>query len=150
METTQTADVTNEEKLIGLFTHFSIFLGGIVLPLIFWLIYRDKSKFIKFHSLQAIFFHIAYIVIIFLFVFIMIFGIVGIGMFSAGSHAVTGHSNPAPLIFGMIVFYGLLFVLTFGVIGIGVYMGVKAYQGEYVRYPIIGKQVYEHVFGKVN
>ena len=148
METTQSADITNEEKLIGLFTHFSIFLGGIMLPIIFWLIYKDKSRFIKFHSLQALFFHIAYVVIIFLFVFIMIFGLVGLGLFSAGSHAVTGHGSSGLFVLGMIVFYGFLFLLIFGVIGLAVYMGVKAYHGEYVKYPIIGRIVYEHIFGK--
>jgi uncharacterized Tic20 family protein len=148
MEQTQSNVLTNEEKMIGMFSHFSIFLGGLIVPLIFWLIYKEKSKFIRFHSLQAMFFHIAFIVIIFLWVFIIIFAIVGLGLASAGSHAVTGHEAPGLFVLLMVVVYAMLFLIIFGVYGLAIYMGIKAYHGEYVKYPLIGRIVYEHIFGK--
>jgi uncharacterized Tic20 family protein len=149
MDTPQNTSLTNEEKMIGLFSHLSIFLGGIIVPLIFWLIYKEKSKFSTFHSLQALFYHLAYIVFVFFWVFILIFGAIGFSIFTAGTHAIGGH-NGAPGIFvlGMIVFYVVLFITIFGFIGYAIYVGIKAYKGEYVKYPIIGNIVYKHVFGE--
>ena len=40
-----------------------------------------------------------------------------------------------------------MIVIILGAIGYGIYMGVKSYQGELVMYPIIGKKVYEKVYG---
>ena len=59
----QTPEPSNEEKLLALFSHLSIFMGGIVLPIIFWAINRDKSRFVRYHAMQAVFFHIAFIVL---------------------------------------------------------------------------------------
>ena len=147
MEQTQSNALTNEDKMIGMFSHFSIFLGGLIIPLIFWLIYKEKSKFIRFHSLQAMFFHIAFIVIIFLWVFIIVFAIVGLGLASAGSHAVTGHGAPGLFVLLMVVVYAMLFLIIFGIYGLAIYMGIKSYHGEYVKYPFIGNMVYKHIFG---
>jgi hypothetical protein len=146
---TESVKATNEERLISLFSHLSIFLGGIVLPIIFWAINKDKSRFITFHSLQAIFFQIAYIAIIILLVFILIGSGVGITLLTAGAKALdSGSAIPVFFIILMIVFYFLLFVVMFGFIIYGIYIGVKAYQGELKRYPIIGNIVYKKVYGE--
>jgi uncharacterized membrane protein len=50
-----------------------------------------------------------------------------------------------PLI--MILLYGSIFVFIFGFMGYSVYMGIKAYQGELVKYPVIGKIIYRKVYG---
>ena len=137
----------SDEKLVALFCHLSLFLGGIVLPIIFWAVNREKSKFVTFHSLQAIFFHISYIVIIIAFAIFFVFGGMGFGLLFAGA---TKHTSSGPsLIFllVMIVFYGLFFVIIFGAIGYAIYMGVKAYQGKLNKYPIIGNIIYKKVYG---
>src|SRR5437870_8935006 len=85
----------SDEKLVALFCHLSLFLGGIVLPIIFWAVNREKSKFVTFHSLQAIFFHISYIVIIIAFAIFFVFGGMGFGLLFAGA---TKHSTSGPSI----------------------------------------------------
>lgn len=134
-------NITNEERMLGLFSHLSIFFGGLVIPLIFWLINKDKSKFVTFHSLQALWFQIAYAVLIILLVIILIIGGVAFGVLLSGSEP--------PLVFMIIMFavYGLIFLMLFPVVGYSIYMAIKTYKGEMVKYPIIGKMVYKKVFG---
>ena len=143
MEPTQT--LSNEDKMIGMFSHFSIFLGGFIVPLVFWLIYREKSQFIRFHSLQAIFFHVAYLVVMFVWIFIIIFGAIGVGLSTAAWH---NHGGSGLIGLFFILFYGLLFLIAFGCFGYAVYMGIESYHGKYVKYPLIGNVVFNHVFGE--
>jgi uncharacterized Tic20 family protein len=146
---TETVQSTSEERLLGLFSHLSIFLGGIVLPIIFWALNKEKSKFVTYHSLQAIFFHMAYIAIIIMLVFILVGGGIGIGLLTAGAKVLDNNSTmPAIFVVLIVIFYFLLFVVMFGFIIYGIYMGVKAYQGELRRYPVIGNIVYRKVYGE--
>jgi uncharacterized Tic20 family protein len=142
--------INNDERLIALFSHLSIFFGGIILPLIFWLTNKDKSKFITFHSLQTLWFHLLFIVMIIVFVIILIIVFVfgGIGVSALVSGSKSGQMSMFFIVF-MIAFYILLFAMIFGVYGYSIYMGIKAYKGEYVMYPIVGKRIYDKVY-KVN
>jgi hypothetical protein len=142
----QSVEPDNDEKILALFSHLSIFLGGIVLPIIFWAINKDKSRFVRFHALQAIFFHIAYVAIIIAVVIIMAFIGIGLGILSAGTFA-AGKDGSLIFVFAMIIFYGLIFISIFIFIGYGIYVGVKSYKGELKRYPVIGKIIYEKVYG---
>jgi uncharacterized Tic20 family protein len=56
-------EIKSEERMLGLFAHLSHFLGGIVIPIIFWATNKDKSKFVTFHSLQALWFHITFFIL---------------------------------------------------------------------------------------
>jgi uncharacterized Tic20 family protein len=145
------SSLQGDEKMLALFSHLSLFLGGIILPIIFWVTNRDKSKFVTFHALQALWFHIAYIAVILVFVFgfVIVAVVGGVGM---GAFAQTSGGKGAPVIFIilMIAFYALLFAIIFGAIGYSVYMGIKSYKGELVKYPIIGKKVYAKVYGQSN
>jgi len=142
----QSVEPDSDEKILALFSHLSIFLGGIVLPIIFWAINKDKSRFVRFHALQAIFFHIAYVAIIIAVVIIMAIIGIGLGILSAGTFA-AGKDGSLIFVFAMIIFYGLIFISIFIFIGYGIYVGVKSYKGELKRYPVIGKIIYEKVYG---
>ncbi|MBN8585847.1 MAG: DUF4870 domain-containing protein [Ignavibacteria bacterium] len=144
-------NLQGDEKMLALFSHLSLFLGGIVLPIIFWATNRDKSKFVTFHALQALWFHIAYIAIIiiwvFAFIIIAVIGGLGVGAFTS----TTGRQEmPVFFIIAMIGFYATLFAIIFGAIGYSIYMGIKSYQGRLVKYPIIGNKVYAKVYGPAN
>lgn len=144
-------NLQGDEKMLALFSHLSLFLGGIVLPIIFWATNRDKSKFVTFHALQALWFHIAYIAIIiiwvFAFIIIAVIGGLGVGAFTS----TTGRQEmPVFFIIAMIGFYATLFAIIFGAIGYSIYMGIKSYQGRLVKYPIIGNKVYAKVYGPSN
>lgn len=136
----------NDERMFGLLSHLSIFFGGILLPIVFWAINKDKSKFATFHSLQALFFHLFFLVVILGSVFFIAFGAIGINIFTF----IPGRGHQGmPLFFLIFIFaaYALMFVLAFGCMAYSVYMGIKAYQGNLNKYPIIGKIVYGKVYG---
>jgi uncharacterized Tic20 family protein len=147
MDSSQQINANNEERLLGMFSHLSIFFGGIILPIIFWAINKDKSKFVTFHSLQALFFHIAYAVILIIVIFSAVFGGLGLSFLTAGAHTFSKSSPPVILIVAIIVMYGLIFITLFFFIGYSIYMGIKAYQGELKKYPIIGSIIYKKVYG---
>jgi uncharacterized protein len=145
----QSVEPTSEEKMLALFSHLSIFMGGIVLPIIFWAINKDKSRFVRFHSLQAIFFHVSYLVLIIAVVIIMLIISIGLGIISAGTFA-AGKNGSIFIFIAMMAFYAILFLTLFAFIGYGIYVGVKSYKGELRRYPIIGKIIYDKVYGDMN
>ena len=146
MDNEQALGLRDEEKLFGLFSHLSIFFGGIIIPIIFWAINKDKSKFVSFHSLQALFFHLLYAVVIIVFVFVMVIAGLALGFFSASHHSATG----APIfVIGIILFYAFLFITIIGVMAYSIFMGIKAYHGELRKYPIVGHIVYRKVYGSV-
>ncbi len=140
--------IRGDEKMLALFSHLSLFLGGIVLPIIFWATNKDKSKFVTFHALQSLWFHIAYVALILVWVFgfviIAVVGGIGFGAFASASGS---KEMPVIFIIMMVLFYATLFAIIFGSIGYSIYMGIKSYQGQMVKYPIIGKKVYAKVYG---
>ena len=55
---------TQDERMIAAVSHgMTFFEGGIFGPLIIYLIKKDSSPFIAFHSLQSLYFGIAFLVI---------------------------------------------------------------------------------------
>ncbi len=145
-------ELSNEERLLALFSHLSIFFGSIVVPLIFWAIHKDKSRFVRFHSLQALFFHLTYLVLLlFIISFLVvagIFGGLGLGLMTAGT--TSSHEGlSVVLILFIFLFYGLIFLIVFSAMGCGIYWGIKSYNGALVRIPIIGRIIYKKVYGNV-
>jgi uncharacterized Tic20 family protein len=139
--------LTSEERTFALFSHLSVVLGGIILPIIFWALQKDKSKFVRFHSLQSIFYHIAVAGIIIILVFLLVIGILA-GVLLAGA-SISHNNNPAgPIFMGlfMVIFYILLFIILIGNIGYGIYLAVKAYEGNLIKIPFIGNIIYKKVY----
>ncbi len=137
--------VSSEDRLIAMFAHLSIFFGSLIVPLIFWAIYKERSKFVSFHSLQSLFFHIAYtVVIIILAVFVAIVAAL------TGLMGKSGSTPPTPDAFQIIIILALSFFVIgfiFGSIGLAVYLAISTYKGGMKKYPIIGKMVYSRVYG---
>lgn len=135
--------LTSDERLLAMLSHFSIFLGGIILPIVLYFVQKDKSKFVAFAALQSIFFHLLYFVIIFFLVIFLLIVMAIMGVFSHHSHA-TGMG----FLFGMGIFYVGLFGSILLAIAYAVYMGIKAYNGEINKYIIVGNWAYNKVYGK--
>lgn len=139
-------EIKGDERMLGLFSHLSLFLGGILVPIIFWIINKDKSKFVTFHSLQALWFHIAYAIVIIVMVLVLVVGGIGMGLLTQGAHA-TKSGAPVFVIIMIVAFYAFLFASIFAAIAYSIYMGIKAYHGELKKYPIIGNIIYKKVYG---
>jgi uncharacterized protein len=122
---------TKDERTMAMLAHVLQMFGGFIAPLIIFLVRRD-SPFVKFHSLQALTWKLVEMVIIFGgFIVFASAMILSIGLHPKGS--------PPPGVFFLFPFIWL-FVMTSWVINlvIAIYFGIKSYEGEWARYPIIG------------
>lgn len=60
----QDSSLTADEKLWGMLAHlltllgYAVSLGQYIVPLVIYLVYKDRSKFVAFHALQALFFQL--------------------------------------------------------------------------------------------
>lgn len=143
---------TSDERLLALLSHLSVFMGGIILPLIIWATQKDKSKFVRFHSLQAIFYQLALagIIILFVIVLVIILFASGIGlgaMENAGAGG--GKDLPAFFIVLMIIFYAGIFLMVIAGMAYSIYVALKSYKGELIRIPVIGNIIFQKVYGQV-
>lgn len=141
------ANITSDEKLLAMFSHFSIFLGGILLPVILYFVQKDKSKFVAFHALQSIFFHLFYAAIIFVLVIFLVLVLLVTGVLGA-SFSKSGSAPGVGFFFGMGIFYIGLFGSILLAIAYGIYMGIKAYNGEMKKYILVGDWAYRKVYGR--
>ena len=146
--TTQgTNEPSSDERLLGMLSHLSIFFGGIILPLILWATQKDKSKFVTYNSLLALFYHISYTVLIIFYVIFMVLVLLMMGVGFGTMNKNSGGDMPGLMIFFMIILYGGMFLLIFAGIGYGIYLAIKTYQGKLVSVPLLGKKVYRKVYG---
>jgi uncharacterized protein len=148
----QNEEVTSDEKLMAMLSHLSILFGGIILPIILWAVQKDKSKFIRYHALQAIFFHLVYLAVIVIATFAIVFFAIafglGLGSMSHGHHHSGSGPMPVIMIIMMFVAYAAFFLSIFGAIGYEVFLAIKSYQGSYIKIPVIGKIIYKKVYGE--
>jgi uncharacterized Tic20 family protein len=117
--------------LVNVLAIFSSFLA----PLIFYLVKKD-SRFVSFYSLQVLIWHAAYALIFFVgMVIAMIF------MFATVASQPHGAPNQSPPwaffgAFGLVWLWGMGgWVLN---LVIGIVYAIKANQGEWARFPLIG------------
>lgn len=127
---------TTDERTLALLAHLLMAFTGLIGPLVIFCVKQD-SRFVKFHSLQALIWHAIYVVLIFasmaMFFLVIFFGVV--------------HNPPSPHNQGFPPRFVLLFpVLWLGFIGgwvvnlvLGVVYAVKANRGEWATYPVFGK-----------
>jgi uncharacterized protein len=93
-------------------------IGGFIIPLLALLIEGPKDEFVKYHSTEALNFHITTMIVAFA------------GMFIAfGLAAVTKG-------IGFLIFIPLWFVLFLGPIIFGIMGMISANKGDYYRYPV--------------
>ena len=142
---TEINNVTQEERLLGLFAHLSMFFGSLIIPIIFWAINKDKSKFVTFHSLQALFFHIAYtVVLVFLVVFVALAGM-AVGLIVPGQD---GPSHMGALqVIVLLAISVIVLGFVFASIALAIINSISAYKGGMKKYPIVGNIVYKKVYG---
>lgn len=110
--------LTADERLWAMLAHLSALLGYVVLlgqyiaPLVIYLVYRERSRFVAFHALQALYFQLA-LLILWVIVFILTFITCGLGA-----------------IFALVpIVLNLVFVLI---------AAIRAYNGEWYELPLVG------------
>ena len=112
-------------------------LGSILGPLLFWLIWRDRSKFVDFHGKEALNFNIS--ILIYKLVIVIVGLILFFSPFVAAMSQMEEGGNPITLFFsipGLILFVGGLALLELLWLILIIVAAVKAGNGEYYRYPL--------------
>ena len=117
--------------LVNVLAIFSSFLA----PLIFYLVKKD-SRFVAFYSLQVLIWHAAYALIFF--VGMIIAFIFMLSTLVTQPHNAPGQAPPLAFfgVFGLVWLWGMGgWVLN---LVLGIVYAIKANQGEWARFPLIG------------
>ena len=137
-------EISKEEKLMALLSHLSIFIPniGILALIIIWVTNKEKSNFVRFNALQAIFFQLIFFILMMLFIFVgIILMLVAIPWFDLSSNA-----EPGILFFLSMVFMFMYFPLwiIFGIYA--VVASAKSFKGRIFKYAIIGRIIERKVY----
>lgn len=133
---TELPQPTQDERTMGMLVHILSIFTGFWAALIILIVKRD-SKFVSFHSLQCLFWHLLYMIVTFgcvlLFLIVMFFGVFA-------HAAIHSHENAPPAFVFLFPFIWLAFIV-FWVLNLvlGIVYGIKANAGEWANYPLVGK-----------
>lgn len=112
-----------DERLWSILAHVSVIVAPIG-ALIIWLVFKDRSERVRFHALQALWYQVAWLVLIFAYsILSSILTIVVIGIFM----------------------FFLLPLIALVPLVHGCYAAYKVSQGEDYRYPFIADKIDESV-----
>lgn len=117
---------------MAVLAHVLQLVGGWIGPLVIFLVKRE-SRFVSFHALQVLFWHLACVVVA---AVLVAAGFISFLLAIAFRHG----TNNAPL--GIFVLFPLVwlgFIVTWAVtVVIAIVYGVKAGRGEWAEYPVFG------------
>jgi uncharacterized protein len=122
-----------DERTMATLAHVLQLVGGCIAPLVIFLVKRD-SRFVKFHALQALLLQL---------VQLLVMGVVMVGWFALIFSTVVLHPGskgaPPPAIFLVFPLFWVGFMGLWGlVLVVAIVYGIKAGQGEWVAYPVLG------------
>jgi len=118
---------TQDEKTWSVVAHLSVLAGLVGLvpfgALLVWLLYKDRSAWVRFHAAQAFWYQVAWIVIFLAYVLVtVILSVVTLGI-------------------AAIVLVPLAFVLAVVPLAHGCYAAYRVNGGEDYRYPFVADRV---------
>jgi uncharacterized Tic20 family protein len=118
---------------------FSGFIG----PLVIYFAKRRESRFVSFHALQALVWHLSLMFVMFGVMIVFFVSVASGAMWATRAHAVSGPpSPPNPAIFlGFVAIWGLLMLFWLVNVGFAIYLGVKSSGGRWARYPLVGSLI---------
>jgi uncharacterized Tic20 family protein len=114
---------TQQERTLAMLCHIGALIGSfmppanIIVPVVIWLLKKDQSAFVNEHGKESINFQInlsVWAIIICVVGFLLIFLVIGIFLL--------------PVALGALFIAGLILCIV---------AGIKAYEGNYYRYPFI-------------
>ena len=139
---TNTEAIASDDKLMALVVNIGSIFSGIILPLVIYLIYKKKNKFVSFYSLQSLYFHIFLIIM-----FIILWNAVGIILFSLNVNIDNADEMFTRQWFTKeLIIQGSIFLLYIVSAIFLIRVGFKANKGLIVKLPLAGKMAYEKVY----
>ena len=136
--------INSDNKLMSLMSHLAIIIPniGIIAPIVIWVTQKDKSKFVRFNAIQAIFFQLIFFILLMLSIFIgLILMFISIPLMSTSPGGEPGILFWVSM--GIMNFYFPLWAI-FSIYAI--VAGVKSFKGKIFRYIIIGKIIEKRVY----
>jgi len=112
-----------DEKLWGMLAHLLTLLGYIVMlgqyiaPLVIYLVYKDRSQFVAFHALQALFFQLLALAVS---VALILFSVITLGL-------------------GVLLAVPLAIALAIAVLVYTIIAAIQANNGVWYELPIVGR-----------
>jgi len=122
--------VTQEERSMAMASHLLQLFTGFLGPLIIYCIKKDQSKFVAYHALQAIVWHVLYAACT----------VLGVVLTFALAVVTTPHGSNGPPLFFVLFMLLIMGVALLNFI-LGIVFSIKAYNGEWSSYPVIGQWV---------
>lgn len=106
-----TLEVTQEDKTLALIAYLGGAFVSFIVPLVLYLVKKDQSKFVAYHAMQALIFHVAIL----------------IGYMISGALTV--------------VLVGFLLLPVVGILSLvfSIIAALAAYRGEWYEIPLVGK-----------
>ena len=136
--------INSDNKLMSLISHLAIIIPniGIIAPIVIWITQKDKSKFVRFNAIQAIFFQLVFFILIMLSIFVgLILMFVSIPLMNASPNG-----EPGVLFWVSMGIMNLYFPLWFFFSIYAIVAAVKSYKGKIFRYLIIGRIIEKRVY----
>jgi uncharacterized Tic20 family protein len=133
-------ETTTEERVFAAVSHGSAVMmaWGVVIPLVIWILQREKSKFVKFHALQAMSFQLTQTP----FSMVMMFGLMIVYFavtLTTGFHsAVIGADNMFGLFASQFTLMAGMFLVMAVYPVIGLVAAALIFTKRDFRYPILG------------
>ena len=126
---------TEDERTMAMLAHLLMAFTGFIGPLVIFCM-KQNSRFVRFHSLQALIWHAIYLGLVFLFMAVFF-----VGMITSLIHnPPQPHSQATPAFFYFFPFVWLGFMGGWVVnVILGVVYAIKANRGEWATYPVYGK-----------
>ena len=146
--------LTQDERTMAALAHASVVLTfvvalgtgglgglvGILVPLLIWLSYREKSAYVSFQALQATVFQIVSIlVMVILVVASIILIVVGWTVSGALTAVLIGLCLMPFALLITVILALLVLILPLAQLGYGLYAAYETYQGRDVRYWLVGE-----------
>ncbi|MBI3175598.1 MAG: DUF4870 domain-containing protein [Chloroflexi bacterium] len=122
-----------DERQWAMFAHLSILLNlvtgflGVVAPLVIYMIYKDRSRYVAYHSLQSLIFQLVWWV--------------GGGFLIGAAWAITGILSAVLIGLLCIPIALVLSLIPLAALGYGIYGGVQVSQGRDFKYWLVGDWV---------
>lgn len=123
----------SEERQYAMFAHLGVLLNlvtgflGPVVPLVIYMVYKDRSRYVAYQSLQALIFQLVWWV--------------GGGILATVAWTITGALSAVLIGIICIPFACIISALPLVAIGYGIYGGVQTSQGQDFKYWLVGDWV---------
>jgi len=131
---------TRDDRSMAMLAHVLSAFSGFIGPLVIFFVKRRESRFVAFHALQALFWHL--LLMVTMFGSIIVFAGIMIGSAIGHGHEPPSHGAPPPaFFFGFFGIWALMMLSWLANMGFTIYLGIQANAGRWTRYPIVGSLV---------